>query len=282
MAQRAYLGIPLVTRSWFTLIIIFAALTQVKVLEPEMVALDAHAIVHRWQLWRPVTATSFFGGLGPQLLQKVYYLVQFGKGLEGALGLGEYARTLASCTAMLCIFFNMLGWQFLGDGLVMAVTVLMCQQAPDAQMSMYGLNIPMAYMPFAQMCMSYLFSQQIPWNDLVGAIVGYIHYFIQDEVKPDASYYKTHAPPKPGAPAGARTLGSSKASNKGSSKGSSKGSKGSSKGSKGSSKGSSSNRAAATAKGESKGGGGGAKGTGKARKANVQTFASAPACGPGG
>lgn len=169
--QQGYLGIPVLTRAWFTLILVFAALTQVKLLEPEMVALDAAAIVRRFQLWRPITAAAFFGGLGPQLLQKLYYLIQFGRGLEGTLGLAEYARTLASCTAMMCIVFNLLGWQFLGDGLVMAITVLTCQQNPDAQMNMYGLNVPMAYMPFAQMCMSYFFSQQIPWNDIVGALV---------------------------------------------------------------------------------------------------------------
>jgi hypothetical protein len=187
--QRAYTGIPLITRSWFTLILILAAFNQIGVLQPEAVALDAAAI-RRWQLWRPITAAAFFGGIGPQLLQKMYYLVQFGKGLESVLGLGEYARALASCSAMLCIFCNLLGWQFFGDGLVMSMTVLTCQQQPDAQMNMYGLNIPMAYMPFAQMVMSYVFSQQIPWNDLVGAIVGYIHYYIQDEVKPDAVIHK--------------------------------------------------------------------------------------------
>jgi len=142
------------------MILVFASLNQIGVLAPEAVALDAAAIA-RWQLWRPITCAAFFGGIGPQLLQKMYYLVQFGKGLEQTLGFGEYARVLASCGAMLCIICNMLGWQFTGEGLVMSVTVLTAQQQPDAQMSMYGLNIPMAYMPFAQMVMSYLFSQQV-------------------------------------------------------------------------------------------------------------------------
>ena len=168
---RAYTGIPVLTRSWLTLILALSGLNQVGVLAPEAIQLDAHAIAKRMQLWRLLTATSFMGGLGPQLLQKLYYLVQFGRGLEGALGFGEFARTLASCSAMLGIIFNVLGWPFLADGLVMAVTVLLCQQNPTAQMNMYGLNIPMAYMPFAQMVMSYFFSQQIPWNDIVGALV---------------------------------------------------------------------------------------------------------------
>jgi len=135
----------------------------------------------------------------------MYYLIQFGKGLESTLGTGEYARAVASCTAMLCVIFNLFGWQFTGDGLVMAITVLTCQQNPEAQMNMYGLNIPMAYMPFAQMVMSYMFSQQIPWNDIVGALVGYAHYYVQDEAKPDSAVAHKMTPPK--AP-GARTLGS--------------------------------------------------------------------------
>ena len=75
-----------------------------------------------------------------------------------------------------------------------------------------------------------------------------MHYFIQDEVKPDAAYYKKHADaiPKKSAASGGRTLSAVK------------GGKGSGKG------------------------GGGAKGKGKARKSNAQSRASAAACGPGG
>ena len=204
--KKAYFGIPAVTRAWFTLILSSAALNQAGILAPEMVALDSHAIVRKGQVWRLITSASFFGGIGGQLLQKMYYLIQFGRGLEGTLGMGEYARTLASCGAMLCILFNMLGWQFTGDGLVMAITVLMCQQSPDAQMNMYGLNIPMAYMPFSQMVMSYLFSQQIPWNDIAGALVGYMHYYIQDEVKPDSAVVRPPVSAKGTSPK-ARKLG---------------------------------------------------------------------------
>ncbi len=53
----------------------------------------------------------------------------------------------------------------------MAITVLCSLQNPDAQMSLYGLAIPYQYLPFAQLVMSYMFTQQIPWQDLVGAIV---------------------------------------------------------------------------------------------------------------
>jgi len=243
--QRAYTGIPLVTRSWFTLILVFAALNQIGLLQPEAVALDAAAIA-RGQLWRPLTAAAFFGGIGPQLLQKMYYLVQFGKGLESVLGIGEYARALASCAAMLCIICNLLGQQFTGDGLVMAVTVLTCQQNPEAQMNMYGLNIPMAYMPFAQMVMSYLFSQQIPWNDLIGAIAGYVHYYLQDEVKPDAAVAKRQVASGGGTKASkaGRTLGSTKS-------------------------------------GSGANGSPGTKSRRKSRKASMATMADA-ACGPGG
>ena len=63
----------------------------------------------------------------------------------------------------------MIGWQFTGDGIIMAITVLCSLQNPDAQMSLYGLAIPYQYLPFAQLVMSYMFTQQIPWQDIVGA-----------------------------------------------------------------------------------------------------------------
>jgi hypothetical protein len=166
--QSAYFGVPLLTRSWLSAIVAFAGLNQVGILPPEALALDATATMQRLQLWRPLTAASFMGGLGPQLLQKCYYLVQFGKDLERTLGIAEFARVLASCTALLSIVCTLLGWQFVGDGLIMAITVLTCQQAPDQVVNLYGLSIPCAYLPFAQLCMSYLFTQQIPWVDILG------------------------------------------------------------------------------------------------------------------
>jgi hypothetical protein len=207
--QRSYLGIPTLTRAWFSLVLGFATLAQVGILQPEALALDARATASG-QLWRPLTAAAFFGGIGPQLIQKLYYLISFGRGLEGTLGLAEYARVLASCTALLSLLFHPLGWQFLGDALIMSITVLTSLQNPDAEMNMYGLAVPYLYLPFAQLVMSYMFTQQIPWQDIVGAAVGYVHYWMNDNCKPDAAI----APKlEPKGPAG-RKLGAGGGSTK--------------------------------------------------------------------
>ena len=92
---------PLGTRCWSRLIGTLAVLSQIGLLQPEQVAVDAHAIVKQLQIWRPVTAASFLGGLGPQLIQKLYYLISYGRQLEATLGLGEYLRVLASLAAAL-------------------------------------------------------------------------------------------------------------------------------------------------------------------------------------
>ena len=248
--QNAYFGVPVFTRSWLSAIVAFAALNQIGLVPPEMLGLDATATVKRMQIWRPLTAASFLGGLGPQLLQKCYYLVQFGCQLERALGIAEFARVLASCAALLCIVCSTLGMQFIGDGLIMAITVLTCNQSPDQQVNMYGLNIPCAYLPFAQLCMSYLFTQQIPWTDILGALVGYVNYMINDNCKPDSVIYKrdNYAAKATSAKAkGAKTLGGSSSSSK-------------------------------------KGGGGGKGGGGSKpkRKSNIATFAKEKTCGPDG
>jgi len=205
--RSSYVSIPPLTRSWFSVILAFAVLAQVNLLPAEAVQLDAAATVQKLQLWRPITAASFFGGIGAQLLQKMYYLIQFGKELETTLGIGEYARVLASCTAMLSLIFQMIGWPFTGDGLIMAITVLCCQQNPDQQMSLYGLRIPYQFLPIAQLVMSYMFTQQIPWPDIVGLFVGYINYYINDQLKPDAAMADKLPSPKAATKPGGRTLG---------------------------------------------------------------------------
>ena len=45
----------------------------------------------------------------------------------------------------------------------MAITVLFAQLSPPgATMSLYGLKVPYPLLPFAQLAMSYLFTQQVP------------------------------------------------------------------------------------------------------------------------
>mmetsp|Transcript_21335 Transcript_21335/g.36570 ORF Transcript_21335/g.36570 Transcript_21335/m.36570 type:complete len:354 (-) Transcript_21335:11-1072(-) len=193
IVSRGYLGVPEITRSWLTLMILCSVFNQAGLAPPELLALDAKAIVAQLQLWRPLTAMAFVGGVTAQLLQKGFGLVQMGRGLEMTLGFGEFARVLASCTAMFCLLSNVLGWGFICDGLIMAVTVLVCQLNPTAQTNMYGINIPFIYLPFAQMLLSYLFTQQIPWQDVVGALVGYVHYHINDNLKSDADIWRKQA-----------------------------------------------------------------------------------------
>jgi len=183
--QRAFLSVPVVTRSWFSVVLGLAALAQAGIVSEEPVAVDAAAF-SRFQIWRPFTAAAFLGGVGPQLLQKLYYGISFGKELERELGSAEFLRAAASSIAALTLVCHFLGWPHSADGLIMAVTLLACLQNPTRSVSMYGLNIPYQYLPLAQLAMSYLFTQAIPWVDIAGLFVGYSHYLWNDNLKPDA------------------------------------------------------------------------------------------------
>ena len=129
-------------------------------------------------------------------------------------------------------------------------------------MSLYMLTIPCSYFPFAQLCMSYLFTQQIPWIDILGALVGYLHYWMNDNMKPDAVIYKDLAAQHAsGKPSGGRKIGADSSSSSSSSK-----------------------KAKTLSRSSSKASGGGGGGTKKAtgRKSKVATFANSASCGPGG
>ena len=110
-AQASYVAVPIVTRVWSTIIVGLALLSQVGLLPPEALAMDGALVVKKLQLWRIVTSSSFFGGIGAQLLQKMYYLVSFGQALEQTIGSGEYLRVIASCVAIHSFIFHLLGWQ---------------------------------------------------------------------------------------------------------------------------------------------------------------------------
>jgi hypothetical protein len=76
---------------------------------------------------------------------------------------------------------------------------------------MYGLSIPYRYLPLAQLAMSYIFTQQIPWVDIGGLFVGYAHYLCSDNLKP-ASALPTQARDRMAAAdkKAGRTLGSAR------------------------------------------------------------------------
>jgi len=183
--QRAYLGVPVATRSWLSAVLGLAALSQAGLVSEEALAVDAAAFSSRLQLWRPLTAAAFVGGVGPQLLQKLYYGISFGRELERELGTPEFLRASLSVVASLTLVCHVLGWPHSADGLIMAVTLLACLQNPARSVSMYGMAIPYQYLPLAQLAMSYLFTQQVPWVDIAGLFVGYVHYLLNDNLKPD-------------------------------------------------------------------------------------------------
>uniref|UniRef100_A0A7S0LPC9 Derlin n=1 Tax=Coccolithus braarudii TaxID=221442 RepID=A0A7S0LPC9_9EUKA len=208
--QGAYLGVPLVSRFWLSLVLSLAVGHQATLLTEDMLSVDGAAITGRLELWRPVTAASFLGGVSPQLLQKLYYLISFGKEAELTLGAGEYTRALFSSAACLTMICHLLGWPFSADGVIMAVTVICTLQKPDQQVSMYGLKIPYQFFPLAQLALSYMFTQQIPWTDMAGLFVGYGLYQMNDNLKPDTAVAGKLAAAAPATKPGARSIGGAK------------------------------------------------------------------------
>ena len=116
-AKSSYLGVPIVTRVWSSVIVVLALLSQIGV-PPELLQLDGALIVKKLQLWRLITSASFFGGIGAQLLQKMYYLVSFGTALESTIGAGEYLRVVVSCTACHAFLFRVLRTLFNDEAVV--------------------------------------------------------------------------------------------------------------------------------------------------------------------
>ena len=93
-AKSSYLGVPIVTRVWSSVIVVLALLSQIGV-PPELLQLDGALIVKKLQLWRLITSASFFGGIGAQLRK----LCGLGRAASGVpqlvlldLGVGGYVK----------------------------------------------------------------------------------------------------------------------------------------------------------------------------------------------
>lgn len=175
-AKRIYLALPLATRAWLTAVLILSVITRAG-LEQRSIGLDAEATLEKFQLWRPITAAAFVGGLGPAMLLQLFYLASYGRELETLLGLPAFARDLASCGLVLTVLFELLGWRFTGKGLIAAVVMMNCLQNANSRMSIYPtpyehFKIPYKYLPYLQLFLVLLFTKQIPLNEILGFCVG--------------------------------------------------------------------------------------------------------------
>lgn len=182
--QRWFASLPIFTRYWFGLTVLFTLIGRFSDFFSYYMALLYDPFVYKFQIWRAATAL-FWYPLNPQtgfhFLINLYFLYSYSVRLET----GEYAHCPADYLFMLlfnwaCSVIVGLGMDYpmLMDPMVISVLYLWCQLNRDTIVQFwFGTQFKAMYLPWVLM----LFNLIIAGGgimELMGIMIGHLYYFM--------------------------------------------------------------------------------------------------------
>ncbi|XP_069477673.1 derlin-1 [Ambystoma mexicanum] len=177
-------SIPLITRYWFAAAIAVPLVGKLGLINPTWLVLWPDAFLHRFHIWRPITAAFFFP-INPMTgfvyLMTLYLLYQYSSRLES----GDFDGRPADYLFMLlfnwiCIVIAglIIDMRLLLIPSVMAVLYVWSQLNRDVIVSFwFGTRFKACYLPWVILGFNYILSGSVV-NELIGNLVGHLYYFL--------------------------------------------------------------------------------------------------------
>ncbi|KAJ7395167.1 Derlin-1 [Pitangus sulphuratus] len=168
-------SIPLITRYWFAGSIAVPLVGKLGLVSPVSLFLWPDAFIHRFQIWRPITATFFFPvgpGTGFLYLVNLYFLYQYSSRLETGAFDGRPADY------MFMLLFNWICIVLLMIPLIMSVLYVWAQLNRDMIVSFwFGTRFKACYLPWVILGFNYIIGGSVI-NELIGNLVGHLYFFL--------------------------------------------------------------------------------------------------------
>ncbi len=130
-ALKQFYEVKLITRLYVMLIAFCTATHLIGLPAPVMYALD---ISRFYEIWRPFTASAFFGSPSLSLVNNLYFLLSYGQKLEDSCGSGEFAWFLLTQVALLSLLSTVLGFPFQSHALMAAIVYISSRVTPFEKM----------------------------------------------------------------------------------------------------------------------------------------------------
>lgn len=177
-------SIPIVTRWWFSLSIIFTLLGRIGVLNLVYMFLSFDLVAYKFQIWRLFTCIVFYP-LNPRngfhYLINLYFLYSYSNRLESGLFEGRPADHLFMIlfnSIILIIIGFLFDVFFLMDPLVLSVLYIWCQINRDAIVQFwFGMQFKAMYLPWVLAIFNMVLSGG-GIMELLGIFVGHLYFFL--------------------------------------------------------------------------------------------------------
>jgi hypothetical protein len=113
-----YRRIQPVTRSHVTISALIAIVNTLGFPAPKIFSLNIQRL---YEIWRPITAATYLGGLNLSFANNLYFLISYGQMLEELNGSAEYAYFLGTQIVILSVFSFLLQFPFTARSLIAAI-----------------------------------------------------------------------------------------------------------------------------------------------------------------
>lgn len=175
-----YAGLPPVTRTLGTGIVLSSVAMQLGLIYPGALVLLWPEVLWSLQLWRLVTNFLFLGGFSFAFLMQLLMLHNYGVALENTVFLNRQADFLWMLLFGAGIFLLSslaLNLQYYSTALIFMLCYVWSRHNPEAQVSIMGFfRVPGFYLPWAWCLMTVIMGGS-PMMDLAGIFVGHTYYF---------------------------------------------------------------------------------------------------------
>merc|ERR1711871_1568850 len=180
--------IPPISRAWLVASLGSTFAVVLGFTNPVSLYLDWDLIIKKFQIWRVVTAFTFFGKPGLPFLFQLYIMYKNSTAYERnpfALGLhpqgtsADYAFLIIFGISFLSLIALVMEIPFLGPALVFMVLYVWSRRNPTQPMSIYGFQFQGINYPWILLALSVLLGNPIIF-DLLGIAVGHLFYFWVD------------------------------------------------------------------------------------------------------
>ncbi|XP_032219163.2 derlin-1-like [Nematostella vectensis] len=177
-------GIPLITRYWFLLSVVFPLLGRIGILHPLYMILNFDLVFYRFQIWRLLTAFVYYP-ITPQTgfhyLINIYFLYSYSTRLESGLFDGRPADFLFMLLfngIVLLIIGFVASIPLLMDPLVLSVLYIWCQVNKDTIVQFwFGMQFKAMYLPWV-LAIFNMIIQGGGFMELIGIFVGHVYFFL--------------------------------------------------------------------------------------------------------
>ncbi|KAM9353664.1 derlin-1 [Symphorus nematophorus] len=173
-------SIPFITRTWFAASVAVPLSARLGLVDFRNLMLFPELVIHRFHLWRPVTATLYYPPSFPYLIE-LYFLYHYSTRLETGVFDGRPADYIFMllfnwiCIVITGLLMNM---QLLMSPMIMSVLYIWAQYNKDMVVTFwFGTRFKAYYLPWVILVFNYVMGGSLV-GDLTGNLVGHLYFFL--------------------------------------------------------------------------------------------------------